>query len=176
MCIINETPEIHFHGTTTLTPEQFVAGLTDFGPGRSKRFRNSSDEYLRVHHLGRSEADVTEGSAGIWERLHYDWSDPNHIILTTTDSNVWGGTSGYAYTLTPQPSGTIEIDAVVVRKGKNLKGWVLSFVLRAIGRRILESAFENSIKAIEIQNSKLLAPVTNNAEKSNQSVLRKEWK
>lgn len=27
---------IHFKGTTTSTPEQFVAALTDFGPGRSK--------------------------------------------------------------------------------------------------------------------------------------------
>jgi hypothetical protein len=36
MCIINEMPEIHFHQTTTLTPELFVAGLTDFRPGRSR--------------------------------------------------------------------------------------------------------------------------------------------
>lgn len=68
---------IHLHQTTTLTPEQYIAGLTDFGPGRSKLFGNSADEYLKVHHLGRSEADVTEGSGGIWERLHYDWSDPH---------------------------------------------------------------------------------------------------
>ena len=27
---------IHIKQTTTLTPEQFIAGLTDFGPGRSK--------------------------------------------------------------------------------------------------------------------------------------------
>ena len=54
--------EIHFHQTTTLTPEQYVAGLTDFGPGRSKLFGNSADEYLKVHHLGISQADVTEGS------------------------------------------------------------------------------------------------------------------
>jgi len=60
---------IHFHRTTTRTPEQYVAGLTDFGPGRSKLFDNSADEYLRVHRLGLSEADVTEGSGGIWERL-----------------------------------------------------------------------------------------------------------
>jgi hypothetical protein len=26
--------QIHFHKTTTLSPEQFVAGLTDFGPDR----------------------------------------------------------------------------------------------------------------------------------------------
>ena len=82
---------IHLHQTTTLAPEQYVAGLTDFGPGRSKLFGNSADEYLKVHHRGRSEADVTEGSGGIWEHLHYDWSDPNRVVLTTTDSNLWGG-------------------------------------------------------------------------------------
>jgi hypothetical protein len=81
---------IHLHQTTTSTPEHYVAGLTDFGPGRSKLFGNSADEYLKVHHCGRSQADVTEGSGGIWERLHYDWSDPNRVVLTTTDSNVWG--------------------------------------------------------------------------------------
>ena len=70
-------PTIHFHQTTSLTPEQYVAGLTDFGPGRSKLFGNSADEYLKVHQRGRTQADVTEGSGGIWERLHYDWSDPN---------------------------------------------------------------------------------------------------
>jgi hypothetical protein len=28
--------KIHFHQTSTLSPEQFVTGLTDFGPGRSE--------------------------------------------------------------------------------------------------------------------------------------------
>ena len=68
---------IHLHQKTNLTPEQYVAGLTDFGPGRSKIFGNSADEYLKVHILGATEADVTEDANGIWERLHYDWSDPN---------------------------------------------------------------------------------------------------
>src|SRR5262250_2056226 len=84
---------IHMHQTTTLTPELYIAGLTDFGPGRSKLFGNSADEYLKVHNRGPSQADVTEGKGGIWERLRYDWSDPNHVVLTTTDSNTWGGAS-----------------------------------------------------------------------------------
>ena len=29
---------IHFKQNTTATPEQFIAGLTDFGPGRGKLF------------------------------------------------------------------------------------------------------------------------------------------
>ena len=143
---------IHLHQTTTSTPEQYVAGLTDFGPGREKLFGNSTDEYLKLHHRGRSLADVTEGSGGIWERLQYDWSDLNHVVLTTTDSNVWGGASGYTYTFRRQPDGTTDIDVVVVREGKNLRGRVLGFVLGAIGRCILERAFENSIKAIEARN------------------------
>jgi hypothetical protein len=84
-------------------------------------FSNSADEYLKVHHRGRTEADVT----------------------------VWGDTSGYTYTFTRQPNDTTDIDVVVVREGKNLKGWVLGFVLRTIGRPVLETAFQNSVKAIE---------------------------
>ena len=144
---------IHLHQTTTSTPEQFVAGLTDFGPGRSKLFGNSVDEYLKVHHQGPKEADVTEGSGGIWERLHYDWSDPNRVVMTTTDSNLWGGASGHTYTFTRQPDGTTDIDLVVVRDGKNLKGRALGFVLGIVGKRVLEKAFEDSVKAIEVRNS-----------------------
>src|SRR6185369_8721823 len=144
---------IHLHRTTTLTPEQYVAGLTDFGSGRSKLFANSADEYLKVHDVGRSQADVTEGSGGIWERLRYDWSDPNHVVLTTTDSNTWGGTSGHTYNFTRRPDGSTDIDVVVVRDGKNLKGKLLGFVIGLGGKGVLEKAFVNSVKAIESRNA-----------------------
>ena len=143
---------IHFHQITRLTPEQYIAGLTNFGPGRSKLFGNSADEYLKVHQRSRTQADVTEGSGGIWERLHYDWSDPNHVVLTTTDSNVWGGASGHTYTFARRPDGTTDIDVVVIREGKNLKGRLLGLVLGTIGRSVLEKAFRASVKAIEARN------------------------
>jgi hypothetical protein len=146
-------PTIHLHHTTTLTPEQYVAGLTDFGPGRSKLFGNSADEYMKVHSLGRTQADVTEGSGGIWERLLYDCSDPNHVVLKTTDSNTWGGASGHTYNFTRSPNGTTDIDVVVVREGKNLKGWMLGLVVGTIGKGVLEKAFINSVKAIEARSA-----------------------
>ena len=49
---------LHFHQTTNLTPEQYVAGLTDFGPGRAKLFANSADDYLKVHQQGRSRMEA----------------------------------------------------------------------------------------------------------------------
>jgi hypothetical protein len=95
---------------------------------------------------------VTEGSGGIWERLHYDWSDPNNVVLTTADSNVWGGASGHTYTFTRQPDGSTDIDVFVIREGRNLKGRLLGLVLGTIGRSVLEKAFLNSVKAIEARN------------------------
>jgi hypothetical protein len=146
---------IHLHRRTISTPEQYIAALTDFGPGRSQVFGNSADDYLKVHHKGASHADVTEGSGGVWERLHYDWSNPHRVVLTTTDSNVWGGASGHTYTFTPRPDGTTDIDVVVVRDGKNLRGRVLGFILGSIGRGVLARAFERSVDAVELRNSAL---------------------
>ena len=143
---------LRFQATTTSTPEQFIAGLTDFGPGRSKIFPNSADGDLKVHDQGPTEADVTEGSSGVWERLHYDWSDPNRVVLTTTDSNVWGGHSSHTYSLTRRPDGTTDVDYVVVREGKNLKGRLLGVVIGTVGKGRLEKAFMNAVKAIEARN------------------------
>ena len=145
-------PTVHFTETTTATPEQFLAGLTDFGPGRQELFGNSSDKYLKVHEKGPTYADVTEGSNGIWERLEYDWSDPRRVVMTTTDSNVWGGASGHTYTFTRQPDGITVVDVVVVREGKNFKGRALGVVVGIGGKRFLGKALGNTVKAIEARN------------------------
>jgi hypothetical protein len=145
-------PTFHFHQTTTSTPEQFIAGLTDFGPGRKELFENSADSALEVHDQGATDADVTEGSGGIWERLHYDWSDPSHVVLTTTDSNTWANGPSHTYTFKRQPDGATEVDYVVVRNGKNLKGRLLGMVLGTVGKGKLKGAFEKAVKAIEARN------------------------
>jgi hypothetical protein len=152
---------IHYHHTTASTPEQFIEGLTDFGPGREKLFGKSGDDYLKVHSQRPHEADVTEGSGGVWERLHYDWSDPERVVLKTTDSNVWGGRSGYTYTFTRQPDGKTDVEVVNVREGKNLKGHVLALVLGTVGKRVLVSEFEKTLKAIEARNQPAGAPASN---------------
>ncbi len=40
------TSPIRFGQTTTSTPEQFIAGLTDFGPGRAEIFTNARAAYV----------------------------------------------------------------------------------------------------------------------------------
>ena len=142
-------PTIRLTTTTTATPEQFIAAVTDFGPGRSKIFGNTEDSQLVVHDSGPDWADVTEGKGPVWERLRYDWSEPNRIRMTTTDSNVWGGASGHTYTFERRPDGTTGIDVVVVREGKNLKGKAIGAVLGVIGKRFFMKQFAQTVKAIE---------------------------
>jgi hypothetical protein len=77
------------------------------------------------HHLPLPNADVTEGSGGIWERLHYDWSDPNRVVLKTIDSNAWGGASGQPTPSRVSPMARPTLTWSFVHEGKNLKGWML---------------------------------------------------
>jgi hypothetical protein len=145
---------LHLHQTTTATPQQFLAALTDFGPDRSTIFPNSQDQHLLVHSRSATEADVTEGTGGVWERLHYDWSDPDRIVITDTDSNVWGGRSGYVYTLTARPDGLTDIDEVVVRDGKNLKGRIIGFGIGSpIGKHTFEKGLTGTVLAVEARNT-----------------------
>jgi hypothetical protein len=112
-------------------------------------FGNSADTDLQVHSEDAHHADVTEGSGGVWERLEYDWSEPDRVAARTTDSNIWGGNSGHTYTFTRRPDGTTEIDYMVVREGKTPKGRFLGVVLGSVGKRVLSKAFANSVKAVE---------------------------
>jgi len=146
-------PTIHLHQTTTATPEQVLAGITDFGPGRSELFPNSADDQLEVHDQGPNLADVTEGGKGNWERLHYDWSDPNRIVMTTTDSNVWGNDSVQTYSLVAKPDGKTDVDVVVERHGKNLKGRFLGTVLGTVGKGVLQKALDQTVRTIEARNN-----------------------
>jgi hypothetical protein len=124
---------IHRRRTTTLTPERSIAGLTDFGPGRSRLFGNSADEYLEVQSTWPFAGRRYRRLGGVWERLHYDWSNPDRVILATTDSNVWGGASGHTHTFVGRPDGKTDIDVVV---GKNPR---VGYLALCLGRSVRAS-------------------------------------
>ena len=71
---------------------------------------------------------------------------------TSTRRPVWGGGSGHTYTFARRPDGTTDLDAVVVREGKNIKGRVLGFVLGIFGERVLGRELAKTVKAIEARN------------------------
>jgi hypothetical protein len=152
----------HLHETSNATPAQILAGITDFGPHREEIFGNSNDAFLEVHDLSDHMADVTEGTgknghALTWERLAYDWTNPNRVTMHVLDSNVWTTASRHTYSITPKSDGTTDIDVDVVREGKNLKGRVLAVVVSTIGKRGLAKALHNTVATIEARGAGKLA-------------------
>lgn len=140
-------------GKTSVSPEQFIATLTDFGPKRDRVWRNSQSGYLVIHDQGPTWADVTEGSSflgGVWERVYYDWSEPNTIILRTLDSNVWNDKSGWQYRLgkTSDGSGTA-IEYTITRFARNNKGRCILILMRIVGKPLLTRDFYQTLRAIE---------------------------
>ena len=105
-----------------------------------------------MHDQSAGHADVTEGSGGVWERLDYDWSDPDHVVARTTDSNAWGGRPATPTRSRRNADGTTDIDYVVVREGKNLKG-IPRHRPRQRRQEPLVKAFDNSVKAIEAREA-----------------------
>jgi hypothetical protein len=77
--------------------------------------------------------------------------------MVTTDSNLWGRHSGHTYTLTPRPDGTTDVDAVVVREGKNLKGRLFEILLAIGGKRVLGQALATTVKAVEARSDQSTA-------------------
>jgi hypothetical protein len=142
----------HVRARGSFPPEQFVAALTDFGPGRSQIWGNSSPSHLTVHDRGATWAEVTEGSAaggGVWQRLRYDWSAPDVVTLTVLDSNAFGRGSRWTYRLEPDSSGRTLIDLTIVRVPTTAKGRVLDVVLSLGGSLYFGRDLRRSVRRIE---------------------------
>ena len=84
--------------------------------------------------------------------MAYDWSDPHRVVMTTIDSNMWGGASSHTYTFTPLPDGSTQLDVVVVREGKNVKGRVVAALVSSVGKGVLAKALKSTIKEVEARN------------------------
>ena len=143
---------VHTSVEGAFPPATFVDALTDFGPRRSQIWGNSSDGKLVVHERGDTWADVTEGTdaGGIWQRYRYDWSDPQLVRLTVTDSNAFGPGSYWEYRLTPQHDGQrTRIDLMINRIPTTPKGKRFDPILNIIGGLYFGRDLRRSVRRIE---------------------------
>jgi hypothetical protein len=142
---------IHLTVTTPVAPERILRAFTDFTPQRLHTFSNIDPRYYEVHAVQATSAEVTEGSdflGGVWERTHYDWSQPGDITITVQSSNAIASGSFWHYHITAGENGGSHVDVALHRVGKNLKGRVLTTLLRVFGRRIFRQDLEQTLKCL----------------------------
>jgi YD repeat-containing protein len=132
---------------SSLPPHEVISALTDFGPSRAKAWPGIDDKHLTVHETGEGWADVTEGNAVGWERERYTWdAAAGRVSATTTDSNIWGPGSGWAYQLTPADGGT-RVGVTAVRNPKGIYGRIVAALLAPLGNRLIAASLKRGLKA-----------------------------
>lgn len=136
-----------FHLTSSLSPAEGVAVLTDFSKARVDSWPGIDAEQFTVHGLGENWAEVTEGNAAAWERARYDWDVAGQRVdITTLDSKLFGAGGGWTFTFTPEDAGT-RIDVTLVRTPESLSGKLLASLLPVIGAGSLKRSFRGPFKA-----------------------------
>ncbi len=103
----SEHTTIEVTQTTGVPAGLVLAAAHDFSARRFDVFPAVSRRHTTVHALGATRADVTEGTrvgtAVLWERCEYDWSETGRVIATVTESNVYA-VPGSSWTITAESS------------------------------------------------------------------------
>ena len=142
-------PTIKVSVTTTLSPEEVLARLTDFGPARADAWSTVDAAGLTVHDQGPDWAEVTEGNKMGWERERYSWdAEAGTITIDTLDSNLWGPGSGWRYQLSPTAGGT-EVRVTLTRVGKSFLGKLVGALIPVVGARTLAKQFRSVLRKAE---------------------------
>lgn len=125
----------------SLPAELVLHAARDFGSRRIQVWPAVRAEHLTIHEIGGTTADVTEGTpVGIgtnWERCRYDWSEPDHVTATVTDSNVYAHPgSSWQLTATPSSRGS-QVEMVWQRTFRHVpRGLIFGTLFRVAGRPI----------------------------------------
>lgn len=152
---------LHFTATSPhVSPRAFLAALTDFSEERPELWPGLSPDFYRVHSSGECWAVVTEGSScagGIWERSHYDWSQPGVVMVRVIESNVFAAGSFWRYEIRTATGGGSRISFTSRRLGKNAKGKLLAALLQMFGARALRNDLEETLRRISASRERHIA-------------------
>jgi hypothetical protein len=149
---------IREHTTWTLMssmpPDRVIAALIDFSDERKRIWAETSHRAIyRVHAVGDTWAEVTEGVPFSWSREHYDWSTPGVVTLEQLDSNVANPASGrIVYTVTNETStGGSHIRCDRRRSFRATpQGLVAGAIMRTVGPRLLRQQFAIALNRLSL--------------------------
>lgn len=121
-------PSVRVSEHSELPPSVVLAAARDFTDRRADMWPDVHVEYLQLHETGDDYAVVTEGNPWpigyVWERLRYDWSDPDALRGKVVDSNIFKPGSTWELWATSDGDGSrVEIRATRHLRGR---GWLLA--------------------------------------------------
>jgi hypothetical protein len=139
---------------TPVPPDRVLSAAVDFSARRSQVFGAVQAKRLHVHQIGKTGADVTEGTRSgpilNWERCDYDWSSPGVVVARVTDSNIYALTGSY-WELSATPSdGGSNVNMIWAREfRRSPKGRFFNFVFKRFGQRLFTKYAKEILTNIE---------------------------
>jgi hypothetical protein len=129
---------IHYEADGPVPPERFIAALTDFSDRRAELWPGLDAEFFKVHEVGATWAEVTEGTdvlGGVWAREHYDWSQPGLVRLELLDSADFRPGTETIYRVTGGRGGGCHVSVDFRRIARSPRGRFVGLVVQLTGAR-----------------------------------------
>ena len=132
-----------------LPAEAVRDALVDFSPSRELIWKETCDPAVyRVHSVGHSWAEVTEGVSYAWSRERYDWSEPEVVTVTQLESNIAEPVGIIRYTVAGMPNGGSRITCERYRVFRGPRGRVAGSLMVLAGRWILRYQFRIALDRV----------------------------
>jgi hypothetical protein len=129
---------IHYDADGPVSPERFIATLTDFSERRPELWPSLDAKFFKVHELGPTWAEVTEGTdvlGGVWARERYDWSEPGFVRLELLESADFRPGTLIEYRVTPGPGAGCHVAVKFHRIATSPRGRFVGAVVQLTGAR-----------------------------------------
>lgn len=138
---------------TALGPDEVRAALLDFSVRRPEIWPDLEPSLYKVHSVGETSADVTEGSKmpgmTVWAREAYDWSSLDTIRWTVTESNFCAAGSYVAATISAGTDGGTRLHVEWDRTGTSFKGKVIIGLIRLTKGKPIASSVTKAFRRME---------------------------
>jgi hypothetical protein len=130
--------KIHYQADGPISADRFIAALTDFSDARPGLWPSLDAKFYRLHELGDTWADVTEGTdvlGGVWARERYDWSEPGLVRLRLVEAVDFRPGTLIEYRVSPTPDGGCRVEVAFQRIATSLRGRFVGAVVQLTGTR-----------------------------------------
>lgn len=146
-------PRLELDVETSLPPERVREALLDFSERRPELWPGIEPSLYEVYSVGETSADIREGTkvpfTTVWAKEHYDWSAPDTIRWTVTESNFSTPGSYVAATLHPREGGGTRVHIEWERTGTTLLGRFLIRMIALARGKPIGSSIEKTLRRLE---------------------------
>ena len=143
-------PRVEIDLESSASPEQVIAGLTNFTEQRPALWPGLNPMKYHVYQVGDTWADVQEGNNDqVWARERYDWSTPGTVRWTVQESDFSSTGDFVEAVVSAKPGGGSRIHLRWSRHGKTLLGKAIVALIALSGGRPVKQSMMAGLRRIE---------------------------